>query len=146
MMRQEALSALIRMDSKLKLQKATRARTRSTEELKQGQWVYVHRRNNLGKYWREGPAVVVQVSGSTVWCSLRGNLLKVNAEMVRSATTQELRGIEELTEVMHELRDAEERRGKRQFRDLTAETSSGVISQPSSWSAPPGAGKNTKIF
>eukprot|EP00971_Amphidinium_carterae_P010978 216522-Amphidinium_carterae.2 len=52
--------------------------------------------------------------------------------MVRSTTTQELRGIEELTEVMHELRDVEERRGKRQFRDLTAETSSGVISQPSS--------------
>eukprot|EP00971_Amphidinium_carterae_P141395 2801878-Amphidinium_carterae.1 len=50
--------------------------------------------------------------------------------MVRAATTDELRGLEELTELLPELvEETAERRGKRQYKDLTAEMPSEMESE-----------------
>eukprot|EP00971_Amphidinium_carterae_P069018 1366274-Amphidinium_carterae.2 len=66
--------------------------------------------------------VVVMTSGTTVWATMHGHLFKVNKEACRPATSEETRGIEELNEVLPELRDETvEKRGRKDFTDLTGE-------------------------
>eukprot|EP00971_Amphidinium_carterae_P349029 6490808-Amphidinium_carterae.1 len=120
--RTAALASLFKLEARTRVSRAARAKLRKTEEFNVGQWIFIHRRNKFNRYWREGPAVVVMTSGATIWANHRGGLHKINKEMARAATTDELRGIEELTELLPELvEETAERRGRRQYKDLTAE-------------------------
>eukprot|EP00971_Amphidinium_carterae_P346453 6487908-Amphidinium_carterae.2 len=120
--RTAALASLYKLEARTRVTRAARAKIRKTEDFHVGQWIFIHRRNKFNRYWREGPAVVVMTSGTTIWANHRGGLYKINKEMARSATTDELRGLEELTELLPELvEETVERRGRRQYKDLTAE-------------------------
>eukprot|EP00971_Amphidinium_carterae_P351024 6491865-Amphidinium_carterae.1 len=130
-LRTSALTAMFQLDAKTRIQRASRAKTRNTEDIKVGQWIFIHRKNAFNRHWREGPAAVVMVSGVTVWATMRGNLYKVNKEMVRTATTDELRGIEELNELLPELREeTKDRRTRKAYRDYTGETAEDVPRVP----------------
>eukprot|EP00971_Amphidinium_carterae_P263155 5221249-Amphidinium_carterae.1 len=123
--RTSALASLFRLDARTRIQRAARARTRYTGDFHAGQWVFVHRRNALGRRWRQGPMVVIMTSGTTIWATLHGHLFKVNKEACRPATTDELRGLEELNEILPELRDETiEKRGRKDYTDLTGESAS----------------------
>ena len=79
--------------------RAALARSRVTpiEPLKEGDVVYVWR-NNTSKQVRGwvGPGLVVCVNGkaSSIWVSMRGVLVKCNADRVRIATDEEWLGAE----------------------------------------------------
>ena len=74
-----------------------RSRVQTIEPLKEGDVVYVWR-NNTSKQVRGwvGPGLVVCVNSraSSVWVSMRGILVKCNADRVRIATDEEWMGAE----------------------------------------------------
>eukprot|EP00971_Amphidinium_carterae_P106668 2113144-Amphidinium_carterae.2 len=129
--RTAALAAMFQLDAKTRVQRAARAKLRNVEDIKIGQWVFIHRKNAFNKHWREGPAAVVMISGTTIWATMRGKVYKVNKEMVRPATTDELRGIEELNELLPELREeTRDRRTRKAYRDYTGEVPDDVPRAP----------------
>ena len=99
--RTSALRAHAELDTKLKLQAATRARTRPLRQLARGDWIFVHRKNRLGKSWRQGPGVVVMIAGASTWVAVQGALWKVSAENCIRATDEEKQGIEAVEAFSH---------------------------------------------
>eukprot|EP00971_Amphidinium_carterae_P171240 3394247-Amphidinium_carterae.1 len=120
-LRQAALSSLIQLDSRTRLQRASRARSRTTESVQTGDWVYVLRQNRLGRKWREGPAIIVQVSGASVWLSLRGHLYKCALLNVRKATKEEVQTVHSMQDSLQDLTPSVEHRGRRKYTDISHE-------------------------
>eukprot|EP00971_Amphidinium_carterae_P340942 6479516-Amphidinium_carterae.1 len=120
-LRQAALSSLIQLDAKTRVERASKARARTTEQVKPGDWVYVLRQNRLGRKWREGPAVIVTVAGASVWLSLRGHLYKCALVNIRKATSEEVDTISAIKEPVQELNPDVEHRGRRRYTDISHE-------------------------
>eukprot|EP00971_Amphidinium_carterae_P344931 6485618-Amphidinium_carterae.1 len=120
--RTSALSSLFRLEAKTRLARAARAKTRTNKLLPAGTWVFLLRRTSVGKSWREGPGLIIATAGVSAWISLHGEILKVAQEMLREATSEELRGIEEINEVLPDMKEEVElARRQRRYRDLTSE-------------------------
>eukprot|EP00971_Amphidinium_carterae_P122614 2427689-Amphidinium_carterae.1 len=120
--RTASLAALFRLEAKTRLARAARAKSRNNVLLPAGTWVFLLRRSALGRSWREGPGLIIATSGTSAWISRHGEILKVAQEMLRSATSEELRGIEEMNHVLPEMKEEVElARRQRRYRDLTRE-------------------------
>lgn len=87
-----ALKAHFELDSKLKLQAALSARTRTRRPLERGDWVFVYRNNRMGRRCQEGPGVVIMLGRASTWFVIRGELWKVNAENCVRAIGEEKNG------------------------------------------------------
>eukprot|EP00971_Amphidinium_carterae_P336232 6472477-Amphidinium_carterae.2 len=120
--RAAALASLFRLEAKSRLARAARAKTRTNKLLPAGAWVFLLRRTAVGRSWREGPGLIIATAGTSAWISLHGEILKVAQEMLREATSEELRGIEEINHVLPEMKEEVElARRQRRYRDLTRE-------------------------
>lgn len=77
-----ALEAHLKLDNKVNLHAAFRARTRAARPLQEGHWVLVQRKDKMGKRWREGPGVIIMIAGASTWVVMHGEnqIRKVNAE------------------------------------------------------------------
>eukprot|EP00971_Amphidinium_carterae_P265984 5276297-Amphidinium_carterae.1 len=117
--RMEARIAFFRLQEKTRFQRAVRASTVPQPEFKSGEMVFVLRRNTLGKQWREGPGLVVQVLGSTAWVAIRGELLKCSKLALMKATSEDQRGVEAVKEHLPDLLSDLSR--QRKVRDVTHE-------------------------
>ena len=120
--RTAALMALFRLEAKTRLQRASRGKARQGADIQPGNWVFLHRRNAFGRVWREGPGVVLMTAGTSTWISIHGELLKVAKENLALASSQEIRGIEEINEALPSLREAVlAHQRRRRYRDLSQE-------------------------
>eukprot|EP00971_Amphidinium_carterae_P128099 2537560-Amphidinium_carterae.1 len=61
--RMEARVAFFRLAEKTRLQRTMKASTVPQPEFKNGDMVFLLRKNTFNKQWREGPGVVVQILG-----------------------------------------------------------------------------------
>eukprot|EP00971_Amphidinium_carterae_P074732 1477044-Amphidinium_carterae.1 len=120
--RTAALASLFKVEASTRLARAAKARTRTNTLLPAGTWVFLLRRSTLGRSWREGPGLIIATAGVSAWIFLHGEILKVAQEMLREATSEELRGIEEINHVLPEMKEEVElARRQRRYRDLTRE-------------------------
>ena len=96
-LRQAARKALMELDAKERVQRASRARPRRQLETKvfsEGQPVVVWRQGRRGALSKVGPCYVILQRGSTVWVSRRGELWKCNASQVFEMGPLEVQGLE----------------------------------------------------
>ena len=96
-MRQAARKALMEVDSRDRVNRATRARPRrAREDLKftEGEPVYVWRQGRRGHQAKVGPCFVVLQRGDTVWVTRRGELWKCNKSQVFPMGNLEKQGLE----------------------------------------------------
>ena len=122
--REAAAMAWVKQQDIDSVRRSVKAATRSADlkPLSVGEWVFVWRSIPGFTGW-SGPGVLLAISPSekSMWVSLRGHLLKVSREHLRSATAEEHLGAELIKELSAEmLKDIKD--GKiRQFHDLTKE-------------------------
>ena len=96
-LRQAARKALLELDAKERVQRASRARPRRQLEnqvFSEGQPVVVWRQGRRGALSKVGPCFVVLQRGSTVWVMRRGELWKCNAAQVFAMGPLEVQGLE----------------------------------------------------
>ena len=106
------------------VRRSVKAKTRSSDlkELAVGEWVFIWRSIPGFTGW-SGPGVLLAISPSekSMWVSLRGHLMKVSREHLRSATSEEHLCAELIKELSAEmLKDIQSGR-IRQYHDLTNE-------------------------
>ena len=122
--REAAATAWVKQQDIDAVRRSVKASTRKADltPLSVGQWVFVWRSIPGFTGW-SGPGVLLAISPSekSLWVSLRGHLLKVSREHLRSATAEEHLGAELIKELSSEmLKDIKD--GKvRHFHDLTEE-------------------------
>ena len=137
--RRAAAEAFIKVKSQEACARASRARTRTVEDFKAGDLVYVFRKprerkrkaaaqremaegKQSGKPQWVGPGQVLAEEGPNLWISMRGELWKAAKEQVRKATSCEQEAQEllqgELAELKEELAKSEARNS---FKDITSE-------------------------
>ena len=137
--RQIAAEAFVKMKSKEACARASRARSRTTEDFKAGDLVYVFRKprerkrkalahqgmaegKQSGKPQWVGPGQVLAEEGPNLWISMRGELWKAAKEQVRKATSLEREAQELLQGELAELKEELSRKESRDsFKDITSE-------------------------
>ena len=120
--RQIAAEAFVKIKSQEACARASRARTRTSEQYKAGDLVYVFRKprerkrklaqergmiegQQSGKPQWVGPGQVLAEEGPNLWISMRGELWKAAKEQVRKATSLEREAQELLQGELEELRE-----------------------------------------
>ena len=122
-----ATTALFRVDSQRKLAIAARARTRTRFTLNRGDWVWVLRKDNHGKIYKEGPGVVVMPAGATTWTCMSGlggsgTLWKVPSSNLLPCTNEDKMGIELVEQLLPALTEQLVKRKRRhEYWDLSGE-------------------------
>ena len=116
--RQAARKALVEIDGKERLSRATRARPRRDREqcqFDEAEPVYVWRQGKRGSQAKIGPCFDVLQRGDTVWVTRRGELWKCNKSQVFKMGNLEKQGLEavpaELLRVKERLRFDSEKLG-----------------------------------
>ena len=99
------MKAFIETDVQQRLDRASHSRSHHVKAPERGSWVYIHRRNRIGKRWVEGPGVVIMVEGTSAWVIVRGELWKVSLENLRLATNEENKGLELVEQMIPSLKE-----------------------------------------
>eukprot|EP00971_Amphidinium_carterae_P190729 3784927-Amphidinium_carterae.1 len=125
-LRQAAWKSLIELQSRERVLRASRAQHRvPLQELQPGDLVMIWRQPGHQRGAWHGPGTVVMTQGQHIWCSVRGNVWKVNRTHLRLATNMEHQGQELLQKylqtVTEELRGSQ--RGPKRYLDSTSEPS-----------------------
>ena len=137
--RHVAAEAFVKLKAKEACARASRARSRTMEDFKAGDLVYVYRRprerkrkaasqremaegKQSGKPQWVGPGQVLSEEGPNLWISMRGELWKAAKEQVRKATSMEREAQELLQGELAELKEELSRKETRDsFKDITSE-------------------------
>ena len=137
--RRIAAEAFVKVKSREACARASRARSRTVEEFKAGDIVYVFRRprerkrkaaaqremaegKQSGKPQWVGPGQVLAEEGPNLWVSMRGELWKAAKEQVRKATSMEREAQDLLQGELAELKEELARKDSRDsFKDITGE-------------------------
>eukprot|EP00971_Amphidinium_carterae_P294716 5852223-Amphidinium_carterae.2 len=109
---------------------SSESQTRQSVPLVIGDRVFLVRKNLFGKVWRESPAVIIGLQGTSLWLNMHGSLLKVVSNMCRKAEGRDLWGIEEV-EMPGLKEDILARRHRGRYRDLTGTPSMRIPGTPS---------------
>ncbi len=136
-MRRIAQKAFCEYNAKATVKKALKARTRTWQDYKAGELVFVYRvpkarRKKVGgseefevasnKAIWVGPGTVITPDGANLWVSMMGQLWKVAREQCRPATNEEKVGIEAVMAQCHDLIEEYKKNPKRAgYKDLTNE-------------------------
>lgn len=136
-MRRIAQKAFCEYNARTTIQKALRSRTRTWQDYKAGELVFVYRvpkarRRKVGgaeefeaasnKAIWVGPGTVVTPDGANLWVSMMGQLWKVAREQCRPATNEEKTGIEAVMSQCHELIEEYKKNPKKAgYKDITNE-------------------------
>ena len=117
------MTSWIEDDTKMRLSRAAAARPRKAREFQRGDMIVVIRQSpSTRKIWREGPGVVIMVSGTSTWCSVKGELWKINSENLRLVTSEEKAGVEQVEEFLPDLRgEIYHRRQRQDYWDISRE-------------------------
>eukprot|EP00971_Amphidinium_carterae_P013477 265467-Amphidinium_carterae.2 len=121
-LRSAALQALAKQAASTRVARASHVHSHNHTPIDVGQFVFVVRKNAFNRVWREGPGVVIGRQGASLWVNINGTLYKVAAENCRLADSADLRGIEEINQLLPELRQqisSRQRVGR--YQDLSRE-------------------------
>lgn len=136
-MRRIAQKAFCEYNARTTIQKALRSRTRTWQDYKAGELVFVYRvpkarRRKVGgaeefeaasnKAIWVGPGTVVTLDGANLWVSMMGQLWKVAREQCRPATNEEKTGVEAVMSQCNELIEEYKKNPKKAgYKDITNE-------------------------